>query len=88
MDGDDLIRTLRQSGHPKISTLPVIVITGTTDARILVDVYDAGANQVMNKPVDADELDSHIRRLLFEGRPELKVVDRQPGRGLGAGVGV
>lgn len=79
MDGDDLIRTLRQSGHPKISTLPVIVITGTTDARILVDVYDAGANQVMNKPVDADELDGHIRRLLFEGRPELKVVDSQAG---------
>ena len=68
MDGDDLIRTLRQSGHPKISTLPIIVITGSTDAEVLVKVYDAGANQVMNKPVDADELDGHIRRLLFEGR--------------------
>jgi RND family efflux transporter MFP subunit len=79
MDGDDLIRTLRKSGHPKISTLPVIVITGTTDPRILVDVYDAGANQVMNKPVDASELDGHIRRLLFDRRPDLKVVDRQRG---------
>ena len=24
MDGDDLIRTLRQSGHPKISAMPMI----------------------------------------------------------------
>jgi len=76
MDGDDLIRTLRQSGHPKLSTLPAIVITGASDARVLVDVYDAGANQVMSKPVDADELDGHIRRLLSDGKPELRVVEQ------------
>jgi RND family efflux transporter MFP subunit len=64
MDGDDLIRTLRQSGHPKISHMPIIVITGATDPQTLVKVYDDGANQIMNKPVDADELDGHIRRLL------------------------
>ncbi|MCK4588080.1 MAG: efflux RND transporter periplasmic adaptor subunit [Gammaproteobacteria bacterium] len=80
MDGDDLIRTLRQSGHPKLSSLPVIVITGATDARVLVDVYDAGANQVMNKPVDAEELDGHIRRLLPENKPELRVVEQQHDR--------
>lgn len=68
MDGDDLIRTLRQSGHPKISAMPIIVITGATDAEALVSVYEAGANQVMKKPVDAEELDGHIRRLLFDGR--------------------
>lgn len=66
MDGDDLIRTLRNSGHPKISKLPIIVITGASDAQSLVDVYDAGANQVMKKPVNAEELDGHIRRLLFD----------------------
>lgn len=66
MDGDDLIRTLRQSGHPKITKMPIIVITGATDAEALVKVYDAGANQVMKKPVDADELDEHIQRLLAD----------------------
>ena len=80
MDGDDLIRTLRQSGHPKLSSLPVIVITGASDARVLVDVYDAGANQVMSKPVDAEELDGHIRRLLPESKPELRVVEQQHDR--------
>ena len=68
MDGDDLIRTLRNSGQAKLSQLPIIVITGSTDAEVLVRAYDAGANQVMTKPVDADALDGHIRRLLFEGR--------------------
>ncbi len=83
MDGDDLIRTLRQSGQNKLSQLPIIVITGSTDAEVLVKVYDAGANQVMTKPVDAEVLDGHIRRLLFEGRgldeqePEAQeIVDR------------
>ncbi|HEC17721.1 MAG TPA: efflux RND transporter periplasmic adaptor subunit [Gammaproteobacteria bacterium] len=78
MDGDDLIRTLRQSGHPKISVLPIIVITGATDAEALVKVYEAGANQVMKKPVDADELDGHIRRLLFDVKritPKVSKVD-------------
>jgi RND family efflux transporter MFP subunit len=72
MDGDDLIRTLRQSGHPKISNMPVIVITGATDPQVLLGVYDAGANQVMSKPVDADELDGHIRRLL-SGNNHIKI---------------
>jgi len=77
MDGDELIRTLRQSGHPKISIMPIIVITGTTDAEVLVGVYDAGANQVMKKPVSADELDGHIRRLLFDGRPARAILSEQ-----------
>ncbi len=81
MDGDDLIRTLRQSGHPKISVMPIIVITGATDAEVLVNVYDAGANQVMKKPVNADELDGHIRRLLFDGRQlEAKPPKVRPGK--------
>ncbi len=72
MDGDDLIRTLRQSGQSRLSQLPVIVITGSTDAEALAKVYDAGANQVMSKPVDAGELDGHIHRLLLEGRASIE----------------
>lgn len=76
MDGDDLIRTLRQSGQSRLSQLPIIVITGSTDAEVLVKVYDAGANQVMTKPVDAGALDGHIRRLLFEGRESAAAVSQ------------
>lgn len=68
MDGDDLIRSLRQSGRSRLSRLPIIVITGTSDPEILVRVYAVGANQVMTKPVDGDALDGHIRQLLRQGR--------------------
>ncbi len=64
MDGDDLVRALRNSGHEKISSLPVIVITGATDESVLKEVYEAGANQILSKPVNGDELDTHIRNLV------------------------
>lgn len=65
MDGDDLVRALRNSGHDKISDMPVIVITGATDSDILAQVYDAGANHILTKPVNGDELDAEIRKLVF-----------------------
>lgn len=65
MDGDDLVRALRASGQKKISSMPVIVITGATDTGILSQVYEAGANQIMTKPVNGDELDAHIRNLVY-----------------------
>ena len=68
MDGDDLVRALRASGNVKVSTMPVIVITGATDTEILSQVYEAGANQIMTKPVNGEELDAHIRNLVFASR--------------------
>ncbi|NOZ54189.1 MAG: efflux RND transporter periplasmic adaptor subunit [Gammaproteobacteria bacterium] len=71
MDGDDLVRALRASGSSKISTMPIIVITGATDTDILSQVYDAGANQIMTKPVNGEELDAHIRKLVFASTRQL-----------------
>lgn len=69
MDGDDLVRALRNSGHEKISSLPIIVITGSTDENVLKEVYEAGANQILSKPVNGDELDEHIRNLVQGATP-------------------
>jgi HlyD family secretion protein len=68
MDGDDLVRALRASGHKQVANLPVIVITGATDTQILSQVYEAGANQIVTKPVNGEELDAHIRKLVFESK--------------------
>ena len=68
MDGDDLVRALRATGQKKVSSLPVIVITGATDTEILSQVYEAGANQIMTKPVNGEELDAHIRKLVYTSR--------------------
>jgi len=66
MDGDDLVRALRNSGQDKIATLPIIVITGSNDSEVLEAVYRAGANHILTKPVNGDELNSQILRLIHE----------------------
>jgi len=66
MDGDDLVRALRNSGQEKIASLPIIVITGSTDTEVLEAVYRAGANHILTKPVNGDELNSQILRLINE----------------------
>ena len=66
MDGDDLVRALRNSGQQKIASLPIIVITGSTDNDVLEAVYRAGANHILTKPVNGDELNSQILRLIHE----------------------
>ena len=66
MDGDELVRFLRNSGHPKKKLLPVIVITGTSDKDTLLKIYEAGANGVLVKPITGEELHDRIRTLVPE----------------------
>ena len=69
MNGDDLVRFLRMSGHPKKKLLPVIVITGSSDKDTLLRIYEAGANGVLVKPITGDELNERIRGLIPEHSP-------------------
>jgi HlyD family secretion protein len=66
MDGDDLIRFLRKSGHPRKKLIPVIVITGTSEKEVLLRIYEAGANGVLVKPITGEELNERIRSLVPE----------------------
>lgn len=66
MDGDELVRFLRNSGHPRKKLLPVIVITGTSDKETLLKIYEAGANGVLVKPITGEELHDRIRTLVPE----------------------
>lgn len=69
MNGDDLVRFLRMSGHPKKKLLPVIVITGSSDKDTLLRIYEAGANGVLVKPITGDELNERIRGLIPDHVP-------------------
>jgi len=69
MNGDDLVRFLRLSGHPKKKLLPVIVITGSSDKDTLLRIYEAGANGVLVKPITGDELNERIRGLIPDHAP-------------------
>lgn len=71
MNGDDLVRFLRMSGHPKKKLLPVIVITGSSDKDTLLQIYEAGANGVLVKPITGEELNERIRGLIPQYAPVL-----------------
>lgn len=62
LDGDDLIRRLRQQGY----TRPIIGLTAAVVGAEMERFHAAGANLVMQKPLDFKEL----MRLMREGFPE------------------
>jgi DNA-binding response OmpR family regulator len=61
IDGTDLIRTVRES--PETSSLPIIAITALADVR-KDDIKLAGADRLVAKPMDPDQLLSEVRSLL------------------------
>ncbi len=73
MDGDELVRFIRRSGHPQKKLLPVIVITGNTEKDTLLRLYEAGANAVLVKPISGDVLIDKVRDLI-PGKPAMPPV--------------
>lgn len=66
MDGDELLRFLRRSGHPRKKAMPVVLITGHTDKDTLLNLYESGANAVLTKPIAGDALLDKLRSLIPE----------------------
>jgi len=60
VNGDDLIRLIRHSGHPKKSLIPIMVVTGASDASVYDDLIVAGANRVLPKPLNEEALHEAI----------------------------
>ncbi|WP_440707977.1 response regulator [Herbiconiux sp. YIM B11900] len=58
LDGLDVIRTVRAW-----SSLPILVVSGRTDAADKVDALDAGADDYVTKPFAIDELLARVRAL-------------------------
>jgi two-component system KDP operon response regulator KdpE len=58
LDGMDVIRTVRGW-----SQLPILVVSGRTDAADKVDALDAGADDYVTKPFAIDELLARVRAL-------------------------
>jgi DNA-binding response OmpR family regulator len=62
IDGIELCRRLRASARTQ--AVPVVAITGYGDRRYPDRVTIAGANRVLIKPCDPDQLVSEVQRLL------------------------
>ena len=58
-DGIELIKQAREA-HPK---LPIMAVTGATSALMIDGAYPAGADYVLNKPIDGDEFVRRVRAL-------------------------
>jgi DNA-binding response OmpR family regulator len=67
LDGIELCRRLRADERTR--DVPVLAVTGYGDRQYPVRALQAGANQVLFKPLDADVLVAEARRLLNGGRP-------------------
>jgi two-component system KDP operon response regulator KdpE len=65
MDGTEVIAGLR--GWTKV---PILVLSGRTDATDKVDALDAGADDYVTKPFSMDELMARLRALIRRSEPD------------------
>lgn len=74
VNGDDLIRLIRHSGHPTKSRIPIVVVTGSADEDTINELIAFGANKVLQKPLNGESLNetiqSLIQDLVYEAVPE------------------
>lgn len=54
LSGLEVVRTIKKD--PELKTIPVVVMTGSTNRDDILKAYDAGANCYVTKPFDVKEL--------------------------------
>lgn len=60
-DGREVLTTVK--ADPALRSIPVVVLTTSTDERDIERCYHAGANSYVNKPVDLDGFLRAVQRL-------------------------
>jgi len=65
MSGGDLLHALRARHHYSQQELPVLVLTGNEEVQTQVEVFHAGANDFVNKPLVEEVLMARVRSLLL-----------------------
>lgn len=65
LTGGDLLHGIRAKHHFSQQELPVLVLTGNDDEQRQVEVFHAGANDFVNKPIIEEVLLARVRSLLL-----------------------
>lgn len=63
LDGRALLEMVKQ--HPQLRSVPVVILTTSTDARDVNRCYELGASTYIQKPVDFDGL-IHVAQVICE----------------------
>jgi two-component system response regulator len=61
LHGLDVLKAMR--GDPVTQSVPVVMLSGTTEKSELDSCYEAGANSVVRKSVDSEELRRKMRQV-------------------------
>src|SRR5688572_12962590 len=70
--GEELVRWIRAHHKDEIRFMPVVVISGYTTEVITAKARDAGANEILTKPVSAAGLAGRISLVINAPRPFIK----------------
>jgi putative two-component system response regulator len=62
MSGLDLLDRIRSTPH--VSDIPVLILTGSTDRELKRQALDLGAADLLDKPIEAEDLLARLRNLM------------------------
>ena len=65
MTGGDLLHAIRAKMHMSQQEMPVLVLTSSEEPQTQVEVFHAGANDFVNKPIVEEVLIARVRALLL-----------------------
>jgi two-component system cell cycle response regulator len=65
MTGGDLLHAIRAKMHMSQQEMPVLVLTSSEEQQTQVEVFHAGANDFVNKPIVEEVLIARVRALLL-----------------------
>ncbi len=68
MDGLDFVRLVRTDKDSPNPLVPVIMLTGHTEANRVTEARDAGVNEFLAKPISAQQLQLRIRAVMKHPR--------------------
>lgn len=72
MDGLDFVRRLRRSDRDDTRHVPVVMLTGHGDVATICLARDAGANEILAKPITAVTLAHRIAEVVERPRPFIR----------------
>ncbi|OFX12600.1 MAG: two-component system response regulator [Alphaproteobacteria bacterium RIFOXYD12_FULL_60_8] len=72
MDGIEFTHFIRKDNASPNPYLPVIMVTGFAEAKLVVEARDAGVNEFLAKPISAKMLMSRILAVVQKPRPFVK----------------